>query len=113
MGKWKGLWLVLAGLCSAQVQAQGSKTPWEELGNRLKASQEVSALGPNLFGDQVSLSNGALSFSVTDVSLPGNSALPVAFSRSYRVRDWRYRVADGMLIGVVNTDGELCENAHF
>lgn len=92
-------WLVALLLLIAHgtALAQSGKTAWEELGNRLKASQEVSALGPNLFGDQVSLSNGALSFSATDLSIPGNNSLPVAFSRSYRVRDWRYRVTDGML----------------
>ena len=77
--------------------AQTGKAPWEEYGKRLKASEEVSPLGPNLFGDNVSLSNGALSFSVTDVSLPGNSGLAVSLSRTYRVQDWRHRVADGMM----------------
>ena len=67
--------------------AQTGKAPWEEYGKRLKASEEVSPLGPNLFGDNVSLSNGALSFSVTDVSLPGNSGLAVSLSRTYRVQD--------------------------
>jgi len=80
----------------AVALAQG-KAPWEEYGKRIKASESVSPLGSNLFGDQVSLSNGALSFSITDVSLPGNSGLPVALTRTYQVRDQRYRIADGMM----------------
>lgn len=79
------------------AHAQAGKAPWEEYGKRLKGSEEISALGPNLFGDQVSLSNGALSFSVTDVSIPGNSSLPVSLTRTYRVQDWRRRLADGMM----------------
>lgn len=33
------------------------------------------------------MSDGSLSFSVTDVDLPGNNALPVAFTRTFRVRN--------------------------
>lgn len=59
---------------------------WEEYGRRITASSKIEGLGPNLFGDHVSLSNGALSFSVTDVSLPGNNGLPVEFRRSFSVK---------------------------
>ena len=96
MQKWFVALFLLAFQATATAQTVGT-APWEEFGNRLKASRKVDALGPNLFGDEVSLSNGSLSFSATDVSIPGNSGLPVAFSRSYQVRDWRHRVADGML----------------
>ncbi|QQQ02975.1 RHS repeat domain-containing protein [Lysobacter enzymogenes] len=70
---------------------------WDELGKRLQASQKVEPLGPNLAGDEVRLSNGALSFSVTDVSLPGNDKLPVALTRSFVVRDRKDVRNDGML----------------
>ena len=79
------------------AQAQSGKAPWEEVGNRIKASEKVAPLGNNAFGDEVSLSNGALSFSAVDVSIPGNSGLPVAFGRSYSVRDRRYYTTDAML----------------
>lgn len=46
------------------------KGAWEEAERRLAKSRKVDVLGANIFGDQVSNSNGALSFSVTDVSLP-------------------------------------------
>src|SRR5690606_29466668 len=71
---------------SGLVSAQEANQAWEEYGKRVTASTKVSALGPDLFGDQVSLSNGALSFSVTDVSVPGNNSLPVEFKRTFSVR---------------------------
>lgn len=87
MGKtirW-GLACALAVCCSSAA-AQG-KEIWEEYGKRVTSSASVGAQGPDLFGDQVSMSNGALSFSVTDVSLAGNNALPVAFTRKFEVRN--------------------------
>jgi hypothetical protein len=78
--------IVLLGLTWA-AQAQTGKFPWEDFDKRIKASQTVTPLGPDFAGDQVSLSNGALSFAATDVSLPGNGSLPVAFSRSFDVKN--------------------------
>lgn len=46
------------------------------------APDAITAYGPDLFGDRINLFNGALSFEQTDLSLPGNSALPVALVRS-------------------------------
>lgn len=97
MRQFKGLlFLSLLALLPLNAGASG-KAPWDEYDKRIKAGEEVAALGPNLFGDQINLSNGALSFSVTDVSLPGNSGLSVALTRTYQVRDWRYRITDGMM----------------
>src|SRR3546814_4330804 len=62
-------WAVVT--CNA-VQAQDFKAPWEEFDKRLKASQAVGALNDELFGDSVNLPEGSLSFSATDVDLPGN-----------------------------------------
>jgi len=47
------------------------------------APDSVAAYGPDLFGDKASLYNGSLEFEQTDISLPGNSALPVALTRRY------------------------------
>jgi YD repeat-containing protein len=47
----------------------------------IRAPNSVATLGPDLFGDTVSLYHGALEFSQTDVSLPGNNKLPVAVGR--------------------------------
>ena len=43
---------------------------------------EVETLTTALFGDQIDLASGGLRFSQTDVSLPGNFALDVAFTRT-------------------------------
>ena len=89
--------LLGCGLAQAQPQPQGQYV-WEEFGKRIGRSQAVAALGPTLMGEQVSLSNGALSFETTDVSLPGNDALPVAFTRRYEVFNRKdHPVTDGML----------------
>jgi len=47
------------------------------------APDSVAAYGPDLFGDKASLYNGSLEFEQTDISLPGNSALPIALTRRY------------------------------
>ncbi|MCW6028080.1 hypothetical protein K4043_08635 [Stenotrophomonas sp. SRS1] len=58
-------------LMMSSVHARDTaKEPLEEAERRLAKSRKVDVLGANIFGDQVSNSNGALSFSVTDVSLP-------------------------------------------
>ncbi|MBL8340688.1 MAG: RHS repeat protein, partial [Rubrivivax sp.] len=48
-----------------------------------KSDGAITTLGPDLMGDRVNLFNGALEFEHTDVTLPGNSALPVAFTRRH------------------------------
>ena len=55
-----GLILLLATAFTAQ--AQTGKAPWEEFDKRLKASQKVSPLGNNAFGDEVSLSTAHCRF---------------------------------------------------
>lgn len=77
--------LGLIGLSTAQ--AQEGKRPWEEYDQLIQKNTAITALGPTLFGDAVDLASGSLSFSATDVSLPGNNGLPVAFSRKLVVQD--------------------------
>ena len=47
------------------------------------APEAITAYGPELFGDKINLFNGALGFEHNDLSLPGNSRLPVALGRSH------------------------------
>jgi hypothetical protein len=56
-----------------------------ESGSLIKSSQAVGQLGVGLFGDKLNLHNGALEFYQTDVSLPGNSSLPVHISRRTQI----------------------------
>ena len=68
---------------------QAAQNEWETYEKRLEKAQTVEMLGSELFGDKVDLQTGGLSFSVTDVDLPGNNALPVRFTRTYRVVNTR------------------------
>src|SRR5687768_1527963 len=70
---------------SGSVRAQEARQPWDEYEKHISSAREIAASGPDLFGDAVNLSNGALSFSVTDVSVPGNNTLPVAFTRTLSI----------------------------
>ncbi|MFN7724025.1 MAG: hypothetical protein ACK5QH_03050, partial [Rubrivivax sp.] len=58
------------------------------------ASDSIVKLGSDLFGDNVNLYNGAVHFEQTDISIPGNSSLPVALTRSRDAgRSWSVRGA--------------------
>lgn len=61
-------------------------------GRKPAAPDAITALGPDLFGDKLNLYNGSFSFEHTDISLPGNSALPVALTRTHSPgRSWQVR----------------------
>ena len=67
--------MLVPAVASAQVE-------WgQEYANRIKNRQTPAALGPDLFGDEVNLFDGTVSFSATDIDIPGNSALPVRVAR--------------------------------
>lgn len=61
-----------------------------EKGKLIRANEAVTTLGADLMGDQVNLYHGALEFLQTDVSLPGNNALPVAISRRFSANQEGY-----------------------
>jgi YD repeat-containing protein len=54
---------------------------YEQGGGLVRAGEAIEGLGPNLMGDKVNEYHGSLEFNYTDVSLPGNNALPVAVGR--------------------------------
>lgn len=56
-----------------------------EYDKRLRASEQLSALGSDLFGDQVSLYTGQTSFRHVDIDITGNNSLPVQLSRRYSI----------------------------
>jgi len=58
-----------------------AETIYADQNKLFRSSRNVTALGADLFGDKVNLYTGALEFVQTDVSLPGNSRLPVAVGR--------------------------------
>jgi hypothetical protein len=73
----------MLSVCAFPVAAQ--VTIPEEYGKAIKTAETVGALGDNLFGEETSFYTGATTFSATDVSLPGNNAIPVAVGRRYSV----------------------------
>lgn len=81
----------------AAMPASASKYPWQEFEQQITTAREIQSHGSDLFGDQVNLQDGALSFSATDVSVPGNSSLPVAFKRTYSLFNREYYLSDEML----------------
>jgi RHS repeat-associated protein len=81
-----------------------SNTLYDEYDKSVKLSKTISALGVDLFGETVDMKSGQLGFSVTDVSLPGNNALPVAFGRKYSVRDVKGYLIDDGAFGDWNLD---------
>lgn len=74
----------VAGLCaliSLNALSQTEKSIYADQVNLIKAPNAVSKLGMDLFGDKANLFNGSLEFVQTDVSLRGNSPLPVSVGR--------------------------------
>lgn len=77
---------LLAGLsvsvAATPVYAQTSH--YAENGKLMRAPQALGVLGDNLFGDKVNFYSGSLEFIQNDVSIPGNSVLPVSVGRRLR-----------------------------
>jgi len=75
--------IFLAAAMFPAVSALASKGVWEEHEKLIKSSETIGTVGPDVFGEQINFQRGGFSLRVTDVSIPGNNALPVAFSRSF------------------------------
>ncbi|MCJ8274023.1 MAG: hypothetical protein MJK04_32065, partial [Psychrosphaera sp.] len=56
----------------------------DEILNRMEVNPEINAETTALLGEQIDLNSGSVSFTHTDVSLPGNSGLPVSISRTHK-----------------------------
>ncbi len=76
--------LACVGFASAQSGIGDEGAVFPDLGDIQKRynTQELSALTNDLAGDHIDIDTGALSFTVTDVSLPGNDSLAVEFTRT-------------------------------
>ena len=108
---------------SASAQNQSLHIPYSIQHETQGVSASLSSLDENLLGDNVDVDTGSLTFQATDVSLPGNSALPVAFGRvftgapfvevsGYLLGDW---TPDVPFITVMVEDGvgwnsDRCDN---
>src|SRR5690606_9344634 len=56
----------------------------------LRERSSVTSYGDSPFGEVISLGTGGLEFVQTDVSLPGNSAIPVRIGRRFRPGNFAY-----------------------
>jgi RHS repeat-associated protein len=81
-----GCLMALAVLTSAWAQ-DGGVNFQEEYSRLTKSDQSVTKYDTGLFGESVNLYTGATEFTATDVSLPGNGTLPVAFGRKRTVEN--------------------------
>jgi hypothetical protein len=79
----------LLALASFGASSSAPVMPYQEYGKRLKAAGMAGPLKSDLFGESVSLYNGATEFTVVDIDLPGNSSLPVRLSRRFNVTSRR------------------------
>ncbi len=71
----------LAALASLAGAAHAQTSIYSEQDKLIRADRTVGTLGADLFGDKVNFYNGTIEFTQTDVSLPGNNALPVSIDR--------------------------------
>jgi len=85
--------LLITGASLAQGWTDPAATPIEDLRPAdldAELSTALDALDFGLVGDTIDPATGALSFRQVDVSLPGNSRLPVEFARTYSVQGVDY-----------------------
>lgn len=83
-------WLLrslLYGVTVAALPAHADRSVPEDFATQMPGSDHTASLGPDVFGDSTDLYSGATRFVVTDVSLPGNSDLPVVLQRSLEASD--------------------------
>ena len=73
---------VLSALLVFSLPVGAQNYVWKEYRKQVEGASNIQAVNVNgAFGERVSLYTGEVTFAATDVSLPGNNALPVAFSR--------------------------------
>ena len=88
--------LALCMLVLGQWANAQDTTVYLEQGQLVRANKNIKALGNDLMGDKVGLYTGSLEFSHTDVSLPGNNALPVSVGRRYETAGRRAFAIEGL-----------------
>ena len=77
--------LIEEGGQDAAGDSGAGESTYSEGGKLIRTDESLVDLGNEMFGDRVSLYNGGLEFVQNDVSVPGNSALPVSVGRRHTV----------------------------
>ena len=68
--RWLRFAPVLLCLVASSVAAQQLVQPESEYANKVGKAQQMGRLDEKTFGENISLFNGQLSFSVTDIAIP-------------------------------------------
>ncbi|MGS1078415.1 RHS repeat domain-containing protein [Pseudoxanthomonas beigongshangi] len=82
--RWIG---VLSVVFSSTALAQAEYGIHQKSLERVNAASKVAPLTTDIFGERVSLFNGATTFSNIDISIPGNTSLKVSLAREYSMED--------------------------
>jgi RHS repeat-associated protein len=67
---------------TASAQTMADINYHDDLHERLQVQKEIEPLPDNLAGESIDYFSGNVGFSVTDISIPGNFAIPVQIKRS-------------------------------
>ncbi|MFT4926651.1 MAG: hypothetical protein ACI8WB_002749, partial [Phenylobacterium sp.] len=80
---------------------------------RNRVTADVEHLGIGLMGDTVDPYSGSLSFRVTDVSIPGNSQIPVNLSRSISNHGLNNGVLVDWTLDIPRLEGDYGMTSHY
>jgi YD repeat-containing protein len=85
---WSGLAVTVGLTCAGMTWAQDNiEHIYQTYADSVAAAQRREPLGDHAFGEKVSLFSGSTEFTVTDISVPGKDALPVALGRRFVIQD--------------------------
>ena len=92
--------------------AQNSMAWGEEYARKIDASQAIDPLKDASTGENISLYDGTTTFSVIDISIPGNSKLPVELSRTWNLQNEgvEYLSMGDWIVDAPNIDGTFLAN---
>jgi YD repeat-containing protein len=96
--------------CTCTAWAQDNEHIYQTYADSVSAAQKREPLGDQAFGEKIALFSGSTEFTVTDITLPGNNALPVSLGRRFVIQDrnqYRDRVWLSNLGGFDDWDVEV------
>lgn len=74
----------MSALAASNATPSTTKFMTELALSRMEVKEQITPETTELFGDKIDLNTGSVMFQQTDLSLKGNSSLPVSVSRTYR-----------------------------
>ena len=73
--------------CTCAAWAQDNEHIYQTYADSVSAAQRREPLGDQAFGEKIALFSGSTEFTITDIALPGNNALPVSLGRRFVIQD--------------------------